>query len=129
MADPVLKLWYSKLYVIQGDPLKRSINNQLASQFSCVLILHTIISSTLLTLRSIFGPIHTSLAVFETYFTNIWIGLSCLILAETSAIKTLMVFKWSWIVEVDEQFAGTFLMVFNLGYHLVSQTARFVHNR
>ena len=107
--------------------MKRSINNQLASQFSCVLILHNIICSTLFTLRIIFGPIDQSLAIFETYFSNFWASLSFLILAEISVIKALMVFKWSWIVEVDEKFAGTFLMLFNLGYHLVSQTARFVN--
>ena len=49
-----------------------------------------------------------------------------ILLTEMSLIKALMVFKWYWIVGIDENFAGTFLIVLNLGYILVSQTIRFV---
>ena len=58
--------------------------------------------------------------------TNIWASSSFLLLTEMSVIKALMVLKWSWIVGVDEQFAGTFLVLLNGGYILVSQSARFV---
>ena len=106
--------------------MKRSINNQLSTHLSCAMILHNIIYSTLFTWRSIFGPIHPKLAVFESYFINLWVSLSLLLLTEMSAIKVLMIFKWSWIVEVDENFAAFVLLIWNLGYIILSQTARFV---
>ena len=106
--------------------MKRSVNNRLATQFNCAMILHNIIFSTLFTWRSIFGPIHPKLAVFESYFVNLWINLSLLLLTEMSVIKVLMIFKWSWIVQVDEYFAAIFLLQLNLGYTILSQTARLV---
>ena len=106
--------------------MKRSINNQLATQFSCAMILHNIISSTLFTWRSIFGPIYLKLAVLESFMTNVWATSSFLLLTEMCVIKALLAFKWSWIVGVDEQFAGTFLILLNSGYILISQSARFV---
>ena len=109
---------------IKGDPLKRSINNQLSTHLSFVMILHNIICSSLFTWRNIFGAIHPSLAVFETYLANIWGNWCLLLLTEMSVIKAFLTFKWSWIVGVDEQFAGTFLIFLNLGYILISQTAR-----
>ena len=90
--------------------MKRSINNQLTTQFSCAMILHNLISSPLFTWRNIFGPIHSSLAVFETYFANLWSSLCLLLLTEMSVIKALLLFKWSWIVGIDEQFAGCFFI-------------------
>ena len=109
---------------IKGDPLKRSINNQLSTHLSFVMILHNIICSSLFTWRNIFGAIHPSLATFETYLANIWGNWCLLLLTEMSVIKAFLTFKWSWIVGVDEQFAGTFLIFLNLGYILISQTAR-----
>ena len=91
------------------------------------MILHNIINITFFTWRSIFGPIHPMLAIFETYFANLWGSISFLLVSEMSLFNMLMVLKWSWIVEVDEIFVGNFLMLFNLGYILVSQTARFVY--
>ena len=106
--------------------MKRSINNQLSTQLSCAMILHNIIYSTLFTWRSIFGPINPIIAVFESYFVNIWVSLSLLLLTEVSVIKVLMIFKWSWIVQVDEYFAAILLLLLNLGYTILSQTARLV---
>ena len=67
------------------------------------------------------------LAIFETYFANLWGSISFLLVSEMSLFNMLMVLKWSWIVEIDEIFVGNFLMLFNLGYIIVSQTARFVY--
>ena len=90
------------------------------------MIMNNIISSTLFTWRSFFGPIYPKLAVFESFVTNIWSSSSFLLLTEMCVIKALLAFKWSWIVGVDEQFAGTFLILLNCGYILISQFARFV---
>ena len=88
------------------DIMKRSINNRLWSQLGLSMILYNCVCSTISLLRVNFG---------------------FLVLAEISVIKALLVHKFSWIVGVNEDFAGRFLLIFNLGYSFVSQTARFVH--
>ena len=108
--------------------MKRSINNQLYTQINYAVILHNIIYYPLFTWRHIFGPLYPSLAVFLSFFAGCLYSLVVLILTEISVIKALLIFKWSWIVGIDEQFAGTFSILLNVGYVLVSQSARFVHN-
>ena len=74
-----------------------------------------------------YGPLHFGVALFEVCVVNIYISWIYLALAEISVIKALLIFKFSWIVGIDENFAGRFLIKFNLGYSLISQTARLVH--
>ena len=107
--------------------MKRSINNQLYTQINYAVILHNIIYYPLFTWRHIFGPLYPSLAVFLSFFAGCLYSLVVLILTEISVIKALLIFKWSWIVGIDEQFAGTFSILLNVGYVLFSQSARFVH--
>ena len=50
-----------------------------------------------------------------------------LLLAEISIVKALLINRFSLVMGIDENFAGRFLLRFNLGYLLISQTGRFVH--
>ena len=50
-----------------------------------------------------------------------------LVLAEISIVKALLINRFSLVMGVDENFAGRFLLRFNLGYLLISQTGRYVH--
>ena len=109
------------------DAMKRSINNQLWSQLGLPMILHNCVCSTIFLLRFMFGPLSFGVAVFESWFANIYWSWTLLVLAEISVIKTLLVYKFSLIVGLDENFAGRLLFKFNLGYILISQTARSVH--
>ena len=109
------------------DVMKRSINNRLWSQVALAMILQNCVSSTIFLVRFMFGPLHFGVALFEVCFVNIYISWIYLALAEISVIKALLIFKFSWIVGIDEIFAGRFLLKFNLGYSLISQTARLVH--
>ena len=109
------------------DIMKRSINNQLVSQIGLAMILHNYVCSTIFLMRFMFGPLHFGIAVFEVFIVNIYISWGFLVLAEISVMKALLIYKFSWIVGIDENFAGRFLLKFNLGYSLISQTARFVH--
>ena len=109
------------------DIMKRSINNQLVSQVGLAMILHNCVCSTIFLMRFMSGPLHVGIAVFEVFIVNIYISWGFLILAEISVMKTLLIYKFSWIVGIDENFAGRFLLIVNLGYSLISQTARFVH--
>ena len=109
------------------DVMKRSINNRLWSQLGLPMILHNCVCSTIFLLRFMFGPLYFGVAVFESWFANIFWVWTLLVLAEISVIKALLVYKFSLIVGLDENFAGRLLLKFNLGYILISQTARFVH--
>ena len=109
------------------DIMKRSINNQLWSQVGLTMILHNCVCSTIFMLRFMFGPLHFGLAVFETCIKNILNSWVYLVLAEISVMKALLIYKFSWIVGIDENFAGIFLFQFNLGYSVIFHTARFVH--
>ena len=78
-------------------------------------------------LRLIFGPLHFYIATFESYIANIWMSWELLLLAEISIVKALLSNRFSLVMRIDENFAGRFLLRFNLGYLLISQTGRFVH--
>jgi hypothetical protein len=108
------------------DIMKRSINNQLWAQVGSAMILHNCVCSTIFSLRFIFGPLHFGVALFESFIADIYISWTFLVLAEISVMKALLVYKFSWIVGIDENFAGRFFLQFNLGYILISQSSRFV---
>ena len=109
------------------DIMKRSINNQLWSQVGLAMILHNCLCCTIFSLRFVFGPLNFGVALFESCIADIYISWTFLVLAEISVIKVLLVYKFSWIVGIDESFAGKFLLKFNIGYILISQSARFVY--
>ena len=109
------------------DIMKRSINNQLVSQLGLAMILHNCVLSTIFLLRFIFGPLYFGIVVFEVFIANIYVSWVLLVLSEISIVKALSIYKFSWIVGIDENFAGRYLLTFNVGYSFVSQTARFVH--
>ena len=110
-----------------GDPMKRSINNQLVTQSGCAMILHNLVCTSIFTWRVILGPVYLPIAVFESFIMNIWMTWGFLVLTEMSVIKALMIFKWFWIVGIEEQFTGKLLIGFNLGFVMTSQTARSVN--
>jgi hypothetical protein len=108
------------------DIMKRSINNQLWSQVAMAMILYNCVCSTIFLLRFIFGPLDFAVAAFASCIANIWMSWALLVLVEISVIKALWISKFSLIVGINENFAGSFLVKFNLGYIFVSHTARFV---
>ena len=109
------------------DIMKRSINNRLWSQVGMAMILHNCVCCTIFLLRFTFGPLYFVIAVLESWVVNIYISWVLLVLAEISVMKALLIHKFSWIVGIDENFAGKLLLKFNLGYSLISQSARFVY--
>ena len=74
------------------------------------------------------GPVYLPIAVFESFIMNIWMTWGFLLLTEMSVIKALMIFKWFWIMGIEEQFTGKLLIGFNLGFVMTSQTARSVNS-
>ena len=110
-----------------ADIMKRSINNQLWAQALSVMILYNSVCSTIFLMRFIFGPLPFGVAAFESYVANCWISWELLLLTEISVEKALLNYKLTWVLGINENFAGRFLLRFNLGYTLISQTGRFVH--
>ena len=110
------------------DIMKRSIDNQLWSQLAMAMVLYNCVCITIFLVRFNYGPLYYAIASFESYIANCWISWGLLILAELSVVKALSIYKFSWVVNIDEVFAGRFLLRLNLGYVLFSQTSRFVSN-
>ena len=108
------------------DIMKRSIDNQLWSQLAMAMVLYNCVCITIFLVRFNYGPLPFAVASFESYIANCWMSWGLLILAELSVVKALSIYKFSWVVNIDEIFAGRFLLRLNLGYILVSQTSRFV---
>ena len=109
------------------DIMKRSIDNQLWSQVAMAMLLYNCVCLTIFLVRFNYGPLYFAFAAFETFIANCWMSWGLLVLAELSVLKALSIYKFSWVVSVNEIFAGWFLLRFNLGYILISQTGRFVH--
>ena len=108
------------------DIMKRSIDNQLWSQLAMAMVLYNCVCITIFLVRFNYGPLYFAIASFESYIANCWMSWGLLILAELSVVKALSIYKFSWVVNIDEIFAGRFLLRLNLGYILFSQTSRFV---
>ena len=108
------------------DIMKRSIDNQLWSQVAMAMILYNCVCLTIFLARFNYGPLYFAIAVFETFIANCWMSWGLLVLAELSVVKALSIYKFSWVVGINENFAGRFLLRFNLGYIFISQTGRLV---
>ena len=110
-----------------ADIMKRSIDNRLWAQALSIMILYNSICSTIFLVRFIFGPLPYGVAAFESFVANCWMSWGLLLLTEISVEKALLNYKYTWVLGINENFAGRFLLRFNLGYILISQTGRFVH--
>ena len=97
-----------------GDPMKRSVNNQLFSQIMFSGLLCNIICTPVLTWRIIWSPINSFIACFATIIENVyksWIGIC---FTEMCIIKAMMVHKFPWVSGMDDNFMGTFFLICNL---------------
>ena len=120
----ILTILYEKY---GADIMKRSIDNRLWAQASLCMILYNSVCSTIFLMRFIFGPLPFGIAAFESYVANCWISWELLLLTEISVEKALLNYRLTWVLGINENFAGRFLLRFNLGYILISQTGRFAH--
>ena len=108
-----------------GDPLKRSLINQITAEIGYSMIIHNTICIPLLTWRIFFGPLYFGIAAFGTFCKNIamlWI-MNCL--TEVFIVKALMLYKFSYMAGIDDTFMSRFLLLENLGFVFLSQASRF----
>ena len=108
-----------------GDPMKRSLKNQLLAQMGYSMIINNTICTPLLTLRIYFGPLSPEIAAFNSFWKNIsmfWI-ITCL--TELFVVKALMLNKFSYMTGLDDTFMSRFIFLENLGLLFLSQLSRF----
>ena len=108
-----------------GDPLKRSLINQLIVQIGYCMIINNTICNPLLTWRIFFGPIYAGIAAFNSFCKStalVWL-MTCL--TEVFIVKVLMLYKFSYMADIDDTFLSRFLFLENLGFVLLSQLSRF----
>ena len=92
-----------------GDPMKRSLNNQIVSQVMLSGLLDNVVCMPVLTWRIVSGsPLHSAIAAFTTFvyqFYRAWIVLTFL---ELAVFKTLMINKFSRVAGIDDILVGRF---------------------
>ena len=72
-----------------------------------------------------FGPLYLRIATLASLLNNICISWYLLTLTQMTLVKVLMIFKWSFMTGVDDNFVGEFLILVNVGFLSLSQLARY----
>ena len=108
-----------------GDPMKRSLKNQLVAQMGYCMIINNTICTPLLTWRIFFGPLSLEIAAFNAFWKNISMIWALTCLTEVFLVKALMLNKFSYMAGLDDTFMSRFLFLENLGFLFLSQLSRF----
>ena len=108
-----------------GDPMKRSLKNQLVAQMGYSMIINNTICTPLLTWRIFFGPLSPEIAAFNSFWKNISMIWSLTCLTEVFVVKALMLNKFSYMAGLDDTFMSRFFFLVNLGFLFLSQLSRF----
>ena len=108
-----------------GDPMKRSLKNQLVAQMGYSMIINNTICTPLLTWRIFFGPLSPEIAAFNSFWKNISLIWCLTCLTELFLVKALMLNKFSYMAGLDDTFMSRFLFLENLGFLFLSQLSRF----
>ena len=70
------------------------------------------------------GPLYLSIATYVSLLNNICTSWYLLTLTQMTLVKVLMIFKWSFMTGIDDNFVGGFLILVNVGFLSLSQIAR-----
>jgi hypothetical protein len=70
------------------------------------------------------GPLYLCIATYVSLLNNICISWYLLTLTQMTLVKVLMIFKWSFMTGIDDNFVGGFLILVNVGFLSLSQLAR-----
>ena len=70
------------------------------------------------------GPLYICIATYVSLLNNICISWYLLTLTQMTLVKVLMIFKWSFMTGIDDNFVGGFLILVNVGFLSLSQLAR-----
>ena len=109
-----------------SDWMKRSINNQLVSQLMLAMLLNNNLITPCFTWRVMIGPIYPPIATFASFLGNVCVSWYLLTLTQMTLVKILLMFKWSFMAGIDDNFMGKYLQLVNLGFLFVSQFYRYI---
>ena len=70
------------------------------------------------------GPLYLPIATYVSLLNNICTAWYLLTLTQMTLVKVLMIFKWSFMTGIDDNFVGQFLIIVNVGFLSLSQLAR-----
>ena len=96
--------------------MKRSLKNQLITQFGYAMMLNNTICTPCLTWRILFGPVHIEIAAFTSFIENFSVTWLFLCLTESFVIKALMLFKFPHMAGLDDSFMARVFLLSNLGF-------------
>ena len=107
-----------------GDPMKRSLKNQIMVQIWYTGIVSNNICSPLITWRLIVGPLNPNIAAIQCLFANFYRSWMFLSWTETIIIKALQLYKFSYMNGVNEDFMARFFLVGNIGLLFLCHISR-----
>ena len=71
------------------------------------------------------GPLYIPIATYVSLLNNICTSWYLLTLTQMTFVKVLVIFKWSFMTGIDDNFVGEFLILVNVGFLSLSQLARY----
>ena len=107
-----------------GDPMKRSLKNQIMVQIWYTGIVSNNICTPLIAWRLIFGPLNPEIAAIQCLFANFYLSWIYLCWTETIIIKALMLYKFSDMNGINENFIARFSLIGNIGFLLLCHISR-----
>ena len=96
--------------------MKRSLYNQVNSQFSYPMILSSIISTNGWAWRIYIGPLNRFVADVVVYISNSAIVWSTLCLTEALVIRATFLMKFKYASSINDNFFSKFIFLFNIGF-------------
>ena len=108
-----------------GDSMKRSLSNQLTSHLMLGMLIENNCVYPIMIGRMLFGPVYSNIATFVSFLRNLHVALYMLLVTEMAMVRTLQVFKWSFMAGLNDVFMGSFLLQINYGLCIISQVFRY----
>ena len=85
-----------------GDPMKRSLKNQLIAHWGYSMMINNTISTPLFTWRVFFGPLPIQISAFNSFCKNFSLVWTLTTMTEVFVIKALMLYKFSYMAGLDD---------------------------
>ena len=107
-----------------GDPLKRSLKNQLIIQFGYAMILNNTICTPMLSWRIIIGPLNYRIAVFDSFIENLSLTWMYLCFSQFFVLKALILLNFSHMMGINDDFMARFFLLTNQGFICILTISR-----
>ena len=105
------------------DPQKRTLTNRIIIQICYIAIVHSWTAIPIHDWSIFVGPTSEFFAHLYIIFRGIFYFATFLVLAEIVVIQNLMLFKFSFITSVNEDFWTQMFLIWNLAFAILPQFA------